>query len=170
MLEAIDKFRPDLVTNHSIETALSLVRLYDLHLKPKQPVDIGPLLESFELRFEEDLPETTWGFTLDLNHKIIITINGNLSTELARYVAVHEIGHVSCWHPNQLHACVQGRVLYDTMETEASTVAAYVLVPREAVTGPPLSRKAAVIIAAQYQVPPELVLVRQQLFYLSGGF
>ena len=120
MLEVIDEFRPDLVTNHSIETALSLVRLYDLHHNPKEPVDIGLLLESFELRFEEDLPDTTWGFTLDLNHRIIITINANLSTELARYVAVHEIGHVSCWHPNQLHACVQGKVLYDTMETEAS--------------------------------------------------
>ena len=170
MLEVIDEFRPDLVTNHSIETALSLVRLYDLHHNPKEPVDIGLLLESFELRFEEDLPDTTWGFTLDLNHRIIITINANLSTELARYVAVHEIGHVSCWHPNQLHACVQGKVLYDTMETEASTVAAYILVPREAVTGPPLSRKAAVVLAARYKVPPELVAIRQQLFYLTGGF
>lgn len=170
MLGGIDEFRPDLVTNHSIETALSLVRLYDLHLSPKQPVDIGRLLESFELRFEEDLPDTTWGFTLDLNHRIIITINANLSTELARYVAVHEIGHVSCWHANQLHACVQGKVLYDTMETEASTVAAYILVPREAVTGPPLSRNAARVLAAHYQVPPELVAIRQQLFYLTGGF
>lgn len=170
MLVVLDEFKPELVTNHSIETALSLIRLYDLHLNPCQPVDIGRLLECFELRFEEDLPESTWGFTLDLNHKIIITINSNLSTELSRYVAVHEIGHVSCWHPNQLHACVQGRLLYDQMEMEATTVAAYVLVPREAITGPPLSLRAAGIIAAEYQVPPDLVLIRQQLFYLSGGF
>lgn len=170
MLVVLDEFKPELVTNHSIETALSLIRLYDLHHNPQKAVAIARLLECFELRFEEDLPDTTWGFTLDLNYKIIIMINGNLSTELARYVAVHEIGHVCCWHPNQLHACVQGRLLYNTMETEATTVAAYVLIPRAAITGPPLSKRAATIVAAEYQVPPDLVIIRQQLFFLSGGF
>ena len=93
------------VTPYSVKTATDLIDLYDLHRDPALPVDIAPLLVDFDLRFM-DLPPATWGFTLDMERTIIIALNSNLTPDQTRFTAMHEIGHVALWHPNQLNMCV----------------------------------------------------------------
>jgi len=153
------------VTDKAIDTALSLIDYYDLHSQPYEPVPLSRILDKFDLRFM-DLPDTTCGFTLDVERKIIIALNNRLSTELTRYVAMHEVGHVACWHPNQLNACAKGEGLYDRLETEATTVAAYVLIPQAAIADP--LRDTAEEISTCFIVPPELVLIRRALYIRKG--
>jgi hypothetical protein len=159
-------FNPKQISSKAVQTAQDLIKFYDLHGMPGKPVDLTKLLDKFELR-EMELPKTTWGFTLDVGYKIVIVINQALSPELKRYVAMHEVGHVGLWHPNQLHSCVVGKAEYDHLENEATMVAAYLLVPAEAVAEPfTLVRLGE--LAECYSVPSELILMRRGL-YLSTG-
>jgi Zn-dependent peptidase ImmA (M78 family) len=148
-------------TEKAARTALSLVDYYNLHHNPFETVNTSPLLDKFDLRFLE-LPDTTCGFTLDVDHKIIIALNNELGTEMTRYVAMHEVGHVACWHPNQLNSCVAGQFMYDQLETEATAVAAYLLVPVVAVQSP--VHHILGELAKHYCVPEELVKIRRSLF------
>ncbi len=164
-MQGLDAFHQHFPTEHATKIALDLIGYYDLHQHPEDPVDISGLLANFDLRFL-DLPKTTCGFTLDIDHKIIIALNQDMNTEFTRYVAMHEVGHVACWHPNQLNSCLEGQWAYNMLETEATTVAAYVLLPRQAVSH--RSRREIRYIASHYQVPPELVQVRRTLLYRHG--
>lgn len=158
-------FQIESATQKAIDTAKGLIQLYDLHRQPHHPVDISPLLAKFDLRFL-DLPPTTFGFALALQHKIIIALNDRLSTELTRAVAMHEVGHIACFHPNQLHALQQGQWVNNQLETEATAVAAYTLLPQLAVRGEVATTVEK--IAAHYLVPPELVIIRWALFKRAG--
>ena len=159
------KFDYSLATSAAIERARNLIRQFDLHRNPNEPVDISVLLDKFDVRFLEDLPDTTWGFTLDLNHKIIVAINDKLNADLMRFVAMHEVGHVAMWHPNQLNACVvQGQEAYDRLEAEATTVAAYLLVPRLPVVTELIFGNSSVnALAERLLVPTDLVIIRREL-------
>lgn len=163
---AFPPFNYNYVSVTALETAQHLISLYDLHQQADRPVDLAGLIESFELR-ELDLPATTWGFTLDMGHKIIIAVNQTLSPAHKRFVAVHEIGHVACWHPNQLHACEQHPEKNDQLETEANTIAALLLVPQSAVAQP-LGLSRTQHLAENYHVPPELILIRRGLLLATG--
>lgn len=170
IIQGFPRFDFNLVTNGAIQRARSLVREFDLHHDLDTPVDIGQLLDKFEVRLMEDLPASTWGFTLDLNHKIIVALNDQLDAPLLRFVAMHEIGHVAMWHPNQLHACVvEGQATYDRFEAEATTIAALVLVPRltlltELIFGTTSLEK----LAARLLVPPALIAIRHELYYYTN--
>jgi Zn-dependent peptidase ImmA (M78 family) len=165
-MQWFDSFNPQFPTEKAARLSLNLIEHFELHREPTEAIDTSPLLNKFDLRFME-LPESTCGFTLDVERKIIIALNHSLTTELTRYVAMHEVGHVACWHPNQLNACEEGRFVYNQLETEATTVAAYLLVPEAAVLRPVLPILKA--IANHYAVPPELVRIRRHL-YLKHGF
>jgi Zn-dependent peptidase ImmA (M78 family) len=56
--------------------------------------------------------------------------------------------------------------LYDQLETEATTVAALVLLPKLVVTEPVLP--VLELLANFYQVPSELVLIRKVLYQETG--
>jgi hypothetical protein len=162
----ITGFDYKLVTRHAIETARQLIELYDLHRNPDHATDILPMLAGFDMRFLE-LPDTTWGFTLEVGPKIVIAINQTLTTPQTRYVAMHEVGHLACDHPNSLHASEEGQWLTDQLETEATTVAAFLLIPHEAVADPTRYRNITEL-ARRYLVPPELAAIRRVLYQRTG--
>jgi Zn-dependent peptidase ImmA (M78 family) len=159
------EFNSKLISPHALETARSLIELYNLHEEPFNAVDVSVLLAQFDLRFIE-LPDTTFGFTLDMGDKIIIAINQSLDATASRAVAMHEVGHVACWHPNQLNALERGQWIYDQLETEATTVAACLLLPHEGMAK--YRRLPAQKIARLYWVPVELVLIRKLIRAVSG--
>lgn len=163
---AFAQFNPTLVKSSAIERARSLISQFNLHTNPTEPVPLDRLLDKFDVRFMEDLPTETWGFTLDVGRKIIIAINDRLDAPLTRYVSMHEVGHVALWHPNQLHArLVDGEAAYDELETAADVVAAYLLIPRLAlVTDYILGNTTLEELAARLIVPPELVAIRCILY------
>jgi len=163
--EAFSQFNYNLVKSSAIERARSLIHQFDLHHNPAEAVDVGVLLEKFDVRVLEDLPDSTWGFTLGLENKIIIAINERLDAPLSRYVAMHEVGHVALWHPNQLHArVVGGPDSEDELETAADVVAAYLLIPRLILVTELIFGTASVEqLAARLIVPPELVQIRKEL-------
>lgn len=158
----ITGFDARLITSQAIETAQQLIELYDLHRNPDQPTDILPMLSGLDVRFLE-LPETSWGFTLEVGPTIVIAINQDLSTPQTRYVAMHEIGHLSCFHPNTLHAAEEGQWLTDQLETEATTVAALLLIPHAAVADRTRYRTINEL-ARRYMVPPELAAIRRVIY------
>ena len=153
------------VTGNVLETARSLISLFGLHDQPHDIINISPLFDRFDLRFM-DLPPTTLGFALETDTTITIAVNDSLSTQQTRYVALHEIGHIACWHPERLHKCLDGEPTLDRHETEAITVAALVLIPQVAVMN--LIPKRIPQVAARYLVPLELVIVRRGLYLHSG--
>lgn len=166
MLDLIN-FDYQFVTSRALDTARSLIELYDLHAHPRQPTEIVGLLTHFEVRFYDDLPDTTWGFSLDLGRKIIIGINNQLNTAQTRYVAMHEVGHIACYHPNQLHTAQMHQWLCDQLETEATTVAALLLVPHDALASPGRYQSISEL-AQRYLVPPELAAIRRVLYQRTG--
>lgn len=159
-----------LVSNEAILRARSLIREFDLHRNWETYVDIGGLLTKFEVRLMEDLPASTWGFTLDLKDKIIVALNDQLDAPLLRFVAMHEIGHVTMWHPDQLQACVvESQATYDRFEAEATTIAALVLVPRLPLLADLVFGSLSVEeLAARLLVPPALVRIRHELYFYTN--
>ena len=154
--------------------AKTLIAYFRLHQNPWEMVDVGQLLANYDLRFL-DLPETIWGFTLQLDDTATtIAINQKLNSEQTRYVAVHEIGHIACAHPNQFHNCLQEQKHPTQEEFEANIVAAYLLIPHQvmvaALTPDPtaLSDREIEEISGHYLVPPDLVLLRQELYNLTA--
>ena len=150
--------------------ACELINYYDLHAEPLQAIDLSPLLAKFDLRFL-DLPDETYGFTLDSAHQIVIALNDKLTTEQTRFVAAHEVGHIACWHPSPLNNCLQNQWLHNRLEVEASAVAAYLLLPKESISHSLLDKQGnsrVAEIAASYAVPSELVLVRRVLLNQTG--
>ena len=152
--------------------AKTLIGYFGLHKNPWNIVDVGQLLENYDLRFL-DLPEAIWGFTLLLDDTATtIAINQNLTPEQSRYVAVHEIGHIACGHPNQFHNCLQEEWHQTQEEFEANIVAAFLLIPHtfmETTLTPnnsPLSDDEVEEIAMHYMAPPDLVILRQELYNL----
>ena len=153
------------VTPHAVKTATDLIGLYELHRDPALAVDIAPLLADFDLRFL-DLPPATWGFTLDMERKIIIALNSNLTPDQTRFTAMHEIGHVALWHPNQLNMCITDPHAYTLLEAEATTVAAMLLVPQIAAEGSVIGM--VEVLAVHYRVPPSLVFIRRSIYRTLG--
>ena len=154
--------------------AKTLIAYFNLHQNPWEMVDVGRLLDNYDLRIL-DLPEAIWGFTLQLDDTATtIAINQKLTADQARYVAVHEIGHIACAHPNQFHNCLQEPWQPTHEEFEANIVAAYLLIPHLVMSttlkpeAPSLSNNDIEEIAHHYLVPTDLVLLRQELFNLAS--
>lgn len=154
--------------------AKTLIAYFNLHARPWEMVDVGRLFENYDLRFL-DLPEAIWGFTLQLDDTATtIAINQKLTSDQTRYVAVHEIGHIACAHSNQFHNCLQEQWQPTQEEFEANIVAAYLLIPHYALTTTLAGRSASLTdtqvedISMHYLVPPDLVLLRQELYKLTS--
>ncbi|HEX2913710.1 MAG TPA: ImmA/IrrE family metallo-endopeptidase [Chloroflexia bacterium] len=160
--------------DQAFKAAKTLIAYFNLHQNPDEMVDIGQLFETYDLRFLE-LPEAIWGFTLQLDDTATtIAINQKLTSEQTRYVAVHEIGHIACAHPNQFHNCLQEQVLSSQEEFEANIVAAYLLIPHLALATTLLGGTSSLSeveieeLSRHYLVPHELVILRQELFQLTA--
>jgi Zn-dependent peptidase ImmA (M78 family) len=160
--------------DRAFNAAKTLIAYFNLHQNPFEMVDVGPLFQTYDLRFLE-LPEAIWGFTLQLDDTATtIAINQKLTSEQTRYVAVHEIGHIACAHPNQFHNCLQEQWLPSQEEFEANIVAAFLLIPHLALAttlpGSTASLGEVEIeeLSSHYLVPHELVLLRQELFRLTA--
>jgi Zn-dependent peptidase ImmA (M78 family) len=157
--------------DRAFKTAKDLIASFNLHENPAEMVDVGRLFENYDLRFLE-LPQAIWGFTLLLDDTATtIAINEKLTAEQTRYVAVHEIGHIACAHPNQFHNCLQEQGgLPSPEEFEANCVAAYLLIPHLALAttllgnADSLSELEIAELSKHYLVPPELIILRQELF------
>lgn len=150
-------------TARACRVAEGLITQFDLHRDPASQITISPLLHGIDLRFEDDLPLRTWGFTLDMGPKIVIAVNARLTSAQTRFTALHEIGHIALWHPDQVHAYIADPAEYSLMEAEATTVAALILVPGIAGTGhvlPMVER-----LATHYDVPPSLILIRRAIYH-----
>ena len=167
------KGRASIKYERAFLAAKSLIGYFDLHRSPWSIVDVDQLLENYDLRFL-DLPEAIWGFTLLLDDTATtIAINQKLTAEQGRYVAVHEIGHIACGHPNQFHNCLQEQWHQDQEEFEANIVAAYLLIPQQFMSTTltpnnlPLSDFEIEEIAEHFMVPPDLVILRQELYNLA---
>ncbi|HEX2915340.1 MAG TPA: ImmA/IrrE family metallo-endopeptidase [Chloroflexia bacterium] len=153
-----------------VKVALNLIEGYGLHREPQRMVDLSPLFGAIDLRFMQ-MPEELYGFTLDLQEKLIVGLNDELDERQTRFVAAHELGHIAMWHPNQFNHCLQGGWFYTKLEKEATAVAAYLLVPREVVAKGLLdSHRRSLVegLAAHYKVPPQLMLVRRALLAATG--
>lgn len=152
--------------------ARELVHEFGLHKDFERPIDLMPILRPFDLRLETNLPSTTWGFALDVGPKIIVAINGDLPIDYQRYVAAHEVGHVSMWHKSELNTCVaecQPEETYNQLEHEATAVAAILLIPRlTLLTEVVFGTTDASSLAKRLCVPPELVGIRRELYELTN--
>jgi Zn-dependent peptidase ImmA (M78 family) len=100
-----------------------------------------------------------------------VVLEDFFTPEQTRYVAVHEIGHIACAHPNQFHNCLQEQAgLPSSEEFEANCVAAYLLIPHLALAttlmgyADSLSESEIEELSKLYLVPPDLIILRQELF------
>ena len=170
-MQRFPKFDYSLVTFCSIEKALDLVQHFDLHNIPDGPIDISALWDWFDVRVM-DLPLATWGFTMDMaQNGIVIAVNRLLPPSRQLFTFGHEVGHVLMHHPDQLLTCLTGsqeeQVDYNRLEVEATTIAAYLLIPQKAVIEN-LHCYGIKHIASEYMVPEELVVIRWVLYKRTG--
>lgn len=158
-----------LVTRQSIEKAIELANHYELHQKPNEPANISVLWDYFKM-YILDMPVSTWGFTMDMGEMgITIAINNLLTPTQQLFTFAHELGHVLMHHTDRLNTCLtdeqemQAKILF---EVEATTVAAYLLIPSQAVANGGKFDVSEVV--RHYLVPPELAIIRWKLYCSTG--
>lgn len=152
------------------QTAQELIAAYGLHTRPVGPVDLAPLLEGVEVRVVA-LPARIEGFALDMGDKLIVTLSESLAPARRRFVLAHEVGHLVLAHSTSLSLCGKGRWLHNRQEKEATALAAFLLLPAEAVAAGlfhPARGSRVEELAALYHVPAEIVLVRRALYAQFG--
>ena len=147
-----------------LDTLDYLIHRYRLHTR--LPVDIGVLLERFDIRKHNFTP-MTMGFAVVRPKQLHMGINKNLDAAWQRMAMAHQAAHVIANQPHQLYVCKTGDWSRDRDEREAQLVAACLLVPLKVIEE---SYKvgAAPQIGKALKVPPDLVDLRWSFARVHG--
>jgi Zn-dependent peptidase ImmA (M78 family) len=114
------------ITEQLFDTVDFLIHRYHLH--SRLPVDLGPLLEKFEIRGHNFTP-MTMGYALVRPKQIYIGINQNLDPGWQRLAQAHEAAHIIANQQHPLFVCKTNDWSKDHDEREAHLIAACLLVP-----------------------------------------
>ncbi|MBF6612959.1 MAG: ImmA/IrrE family metallo-endopeptidase [Chloroflexi bacterium] len=113
-----------------IDTVDFLIARHRLH--SRFPVDLGPLLDRFDVRKHNFTP-MTMGFTMIRPAGMHMGINKNLDLSWQRMAVAHELAHVIANQPHQLFVCKTSDWSRERDEREAQLIAACLLVPLKVV-------------------------------------
>lgn len=102
--------------------------IYRHHLHTRMPVELGPLLDRFDIRRHNFTP-MTMGFAIVRPKGIHIGINKNLDVASQRMAIAHEAAHIIANQPRQIFVCKTSDWSKDQDEREAQLIAACLLVP-----------------------------------------
>jgi Zn-dependent peptidase ImmA (M78 family) len=152
------------LSNDILDTIDFLIHRHRLHTR--LPVDIGPVLDRFEIRKHNFTP-VTMGFALVRPRQMHIGINKNLDVAWQRMALAHEAAHIIANQPHRLFVCRARDWSKDRDEREAQLIAACLLVPLRVIeesyqvgTGPQLGKA--------LKVPPDLVDLRWSFARVHG--
>ncbi len=109
-----------------LDTVEFLIHRHRLHTRI--PVDLGPILDRFDIRKHNFTPMTL-GFALVRPMQMYIGINKNLDPSWQRMSLAHEAAHIIANQPHQLFVCKTNDWSREREEREAQLIAACLLVP-----------------------------------------
>ena len=151
------------LTDEVLDTVDFLIHRHRLHTR--LPVDLGPILDRFDIRKHNFTP-ITMGFALVRPTQMHIGINKNLDAGWQRMAVAHEAAHIIANQPHQLYVCKTSDWSRDEQEREAHLIAACLLVPVRVVEGYRLGL--APQLAQALRVPPSLVELRWSFARVHG--
>ena len=147
-----------------LDTIEFLVHRHRLHTR--LPVDLGPLLDRFDIRKHNFTP-MTMGFALVRSRGIHIGVNSNLDVSWQRMAMAHEAAHVIANQPGRIFVCRTSDWSKDALEREAQLIAACLLIPTK-VVAENYQVGAAATLGKALKVPPDLVDLRWSFARVHG--
>lgn len=152
------------ITDDLLDGIEFLIHRYRLH--SRLPVELGPLMERFDLRKHNFTP-MTMGYALVRPKQIYIGINQNLDLSWQRMAMAHEAAHIIANQQQRLFVCKSGEWSKERDEREAQLVAACLLVPLK-VIAESYRVGSAPQLARALKVPPDLVDLRWSFARVHG--
>jgi len=136
------------------------------HLHTRIPVDLGPLLDRFDIKKHNFTP-MTMGFALVRPKGMHIGINKNLDSSWQRMAVAHEAAHIIANQPHQIYVCKTSDWSKERDEREAQLIAACLLVPLRVVAE---NYRVGVAnqLARALKVPSDLVDLRWSFARVHG--
>jgi Zn-dependent peptidase ImmA (M78 family) len=147
-----------------LDTIEFLIHRHRLH--SRLPVELGPLLDRFDIRKHNFTP-MTMSFLLVRPKGMHMGINKNMDTASQRMAVAHAAAHVIANQPHQLFVCRTSDWSKDRDEREAQLIAACLLVPLR-VVAENYYVGAAPQIAHALKVPPDLIDLRWSFARVHG--
>jgi Zn-dependent peptidase ImmA (M78 family) len=140
--------------------------IYRNRLHTRLPVELGPLLDRFDIRKHNFTP-MTMGFALVRPKGMHIGINKNLDGAWQRMAVAHEAAHIIANQPGQIFVCKSSDWSKEQEEREAQLIAACLLVPLKVVAE---NYRVGVAnqLAKALKVPPDLVDLRWSFARVHG--
>ena len=140
--------------------------IYRHRLHTRMPVELGPLIERFDIRRHNFTP-MTMGYALVRPKGIHIGINKNLDVSSQRMALAHEAAHIIANQAHPIYVCKTGDWSKDEDEREAQLIAACLLVPLRVVAE---NYRVGVAgqVAKALKVPPDLVDLRWSFARVHG--
>lgn len=140
--------------------------VYRHHLHTRVPVDLGPLLDRFDIAKHNFTPMTL-GFALVRPTQVHVGINKNLDFSWQRMALAHEAAHIIANQQRQFYVCKTGDWSKDRDEREAQLIAACLLVPLRVVEES-YRVGAAPQLGKALKVPADLVDLRWSFARVHG--
>jgi Zn-dependent peptidase ImmA (M78 family) len=106
--------------------------IYRHRLHSRLPVELGPLLERFDIRRHNFTP-MTMGYALVRPTQVHMGINKNLDLSWQRMALAHELAHIIANQPHRFFVCKTSDWSRDRDEREAQLIASCLLVPLKVV-------------------------------------
>ena len=147
-----------------LDTIEFLVNRHRLHTR--LPVELGPLLDRFEIRKHNFTP-MTMGFAFVRPKSMHIGINKNLKIDEQRMAIAHEAAHIIANQEGQLFVCRTSDWSRDRDEREAQLIAACLLIPLR-VVAENYYPGAAPQLARALKVPADLIELRWSFARVHG--
>jgi Zn-dependent peptidase ImmA (M78 family) len=152
------------LTDDILDTVEFLI--YRNRLNTRLPVELGPLLDRFDIRKHNFTP-MTMGFALVRPKGMHIGINKNLDASWQRMAIAHEAAHIIANQSHQIYVCKTSDWSKERDEREAQLIAACLLVPLKVV-----AENYRVGVASQLakalKVPPDLIDLRWSFARVHG--
>jgi Zn-dependent peptidase ImmA (M78 family) len=152
------------ISDQLLDTIDLLIHKYRLH--NRLPVELGPLLERFEVSKHPFTPMTL-GYALVRPKQIYLGFNQNLTLPWQRMALAHEAAHVIANQQHHLFVCKTNDWSKDHDEREAQLVAACLLVPLRVVEET-YTVENSPQIARTLKVPSNLVDLRWSFARVHG--
>ncbi|HUP26957.1 MAG TPA: ImmA/IrrE family metallo-endopeptidase [Chloroflexia bacterium] len=152
------------LTDDIMDTLEFLIHRHRLHTN--LPVDLGPILDRFDIRRHNFTP-MTMGFALVRPTQMYIGINKNMDATWQRMALAHEAAHIIANQPHRLFVCKSSDWSRQGDEREAQIIASCLLVPIKVIENS-YHVGAAPQIAKALKVPPSLVDLRWSFARVHG--
>jgi Zn-dependent peptidase ImmA (M78 family) len=140
--------------------------IYRNRLHTRIPVELGPLLDRFDIKKHNFTP-MTMGFALVRPKGMHIGINKNLDSSWQRMAIAHEAAHIIANQSHQIYVCKTSDWSKERDEREAQLIAACLLVPLRVVAE---NYRVGVAnqLARALKVPSDLVDLRWSFARVHG--